>query len=173
MSPLNLATNVELSELEFVVFDFDGVFTDNTVSVDSNGVESVVCWRGDGLGLTRLKAAGVRAMILSTEKDSVVARRAEKLGVRCRQSVEDKGIAIVELCAELGHSLEKTAFVGNDINDIPGFKLVTMAVAVADAHPATYPYVKYQTATRGGKGAVREVCDLIYKSRALLRDSFL
>lgn len=154
-----------LATLELVVFDFDGVFTDNTVYTDQNGVESVRCYRSDGLGLARLKEAGVEAYILSTEVNPVVSARANKLKIPCKQGVADKAAAIVELCRLAGVSIERTMFVGNDINDIPAFKLVGLPVAVADAYPEVHPYVTYRTEKAGGFGAVREVCDLIFHAR--------
>ena len=76
-------------------------FTDNTVYVTQDGVESVRCWRSDGIGLSRLKDLGVQAIIISTEANSVVTVRAKKLKIQCKQGVADKAVAILETCAEL------------------------------------------------------------------------
>lgn len=151
--------------VELIVFDFDGVFTDNTVYVDETGRESVRCWRSDGLGLSRLKEVGVRIYIVSTEKNSVVRARAEKLKMNFVQGVDDKCHAVSRIAEELGVSLERTMFVGNDINDIPALEKVGFPVAVSDAYAEILPLVCYQTKSAGGKGAVREVCDLVYRSR--------
>ncbi len=151
--------------LRIVFFDFDGVFTDNTVYVSQDGVESVRCWRSDGLGLSRLRSVSVRAMILSTEANPVVTVRARKLEVDCRQGLADKARAVVDLCAEHGVSTAHVAFVGNDINDIPAFEAVGFPICVADAYPEVHPYVRYRTRNPGGRGAVREVCDLIYRAK--------
>ena len=150
------------ADVRLVIFDFDGVFTDNTVYVDQNGVETVRCWRSDGLGLARLREVGVKTYIVSTETNPVVAARAEKLKIPCKHGISDKGKAVLETCTETGTSPEHTMFVGNDINDIPAFKVVKFPVAVGDAHPEVSPYVVFRTDTRGGFGAVREICDLIY-----------
>jgi 3-deoxy-D-manno-octulosonate 8-phosphate phosphatase (KDO 8-P phosphatase) len=154
-----------LAAVQLVVFDFDGVFTDNTVYTDQHGIETVRCWRSDGLGLARLRAIGVQAYILSTEENPVVLARAKKLKIPCMQGVADKAAAIMDVCHAKGISLERTVFLGNDINDIPAFKLVGLAVAVADAYPEVHPHVAYRTERRGGYGAVREVCDLIFHAR--------
>lgn len=154
-----------LASVELVAFDFDGVFTDNTVYVSQEGVESVRCWRSDGLGLSRLRQVGVRAFIISTEANPVVTARARKLQLTCKQGVEDKAAAILQTCEELGVSATRTMFVGNDINDIPAFRSVGMPVAVADAYPEVFPHVMYRTEKQGGFGAVREICDLIYRAR--------
>lgn len=154
-----------LSSVRLVAFDFDGVFTDNTVYVTQDGVESVRCWRSDGLGLSRLRSIGIQAFIISTETNPVVSARAQKLKLSCKQGVEDKAAAILETCKELGISPQETMFVGNDINDIPAFQSVGLPVAVADAYPDVYPYVLYRTQKLGGFGAVREVCDLVYSAK--------
>jgi YrbI family 3-deoxy-D-manno-octulosonate 8-phosphate phosphatase len=151
--------------VELIVFDFDGVFTDNTVAVTQDGVESVRCWRSDGLGLSRLREVGVKAFILSTEMNPVVTARANKLKMQCKQGVEDKAVAILDTCRELGIDPARTMFVGNDINDIPAFKSIGLAVAVADAYPEVMPHVLYRTEKPGGFGAVREVCDLVFYAK--------
>lgn len=154
-----------LAAVELVVFDFDGVFTDNTVYTDQHGIEMVRCWRSDGLGLARLRDAGVQAYILSTEENPVVLARAKKLKVPCMHGVADKAAAILKICRITMASPERTMFLGNDINDIPAFKLVGLPIAVADAYPEVHPHVMYRTEKAGGYGAVREVCDLIYQAR--------
>jgi len=151
-----------LASVQLIVFDFDGVFTDNTVYVSQDGVESVRCWRSDGLGLSRLRKAGVHLFIISTEANPVVTARARKLRLPCKQDVEDKAAALLETCREVGVSPGETMFVGNDINDIPAFKVIGIPVAVADAYPEVSPHVLFRTEKPGGFGAVREVCDLVY-----------
>lgn len=147
--------------VDLLIFDFDGVFTDNTVNVDQDGKESVQCWRSDGIGLSRLRNLGVQLAMLSTEINKVVAARSEKLDVFCQQSVEDKGAAIEGVCAKFGVDATRTMFVGNDVNDISAFDKVAFPVAVADAYPEVLPHVCYKTRAPGGHGAVREICDLV------------
>lgn len=154
-----------LASVQLVAFDFDGVFTDNTVYITQEGAESVRCWRSDGLGLSRLHSVGVKAFIISTEVNPVVTARANKLKMQCKQGVEDKAAAIYETCRALGIEPKHTMFVGNDINDIPAFKAVGIPVAVADASPEVNPHVLFRTEKPGGFGAVREVCDLIFFAR--------
>lgn len=161
-----MAPNVDkqLSEsirrTKFIAFDFDGVFTDNTVYVHQEGGEMVRCWRSDGLGLKKLARLGVDKVILSTEKNPVVAVRSKKLGIECYHGLSDKLIVLNELIEKLGISLSETAFVGNDINDIACLKAVGLAIVVQDAHPDVNPWAHYRTQALGGKGAVREICDL-------------
>lgn len=154
-----------LAGIRFVAFDFDGVFTDNMVYVTQDGVESVRCWRSDGIGLTRLRGLGVHVLILSTEVNPVVTARANKLKTACKQGVEDKAATILATCEELGIDPAQAVFVGNDINDVPAFKVVGLPIAVADAYPEVFSHVYYRTNMPGGQGAVREVCDLIYHAK--------
>ncbi len=155
----------QLASVALVVFDFDGVFTDNTVYVAQDGMETVRCWRSDGLGLARLRDVGVDLSILSTEANPVVTARANKLKLPCRQGVENKAEAILQLCAEHAAAPAQTMFVGNDINDIGAFQSVGMPVAVADAYSEVLPHVLYRTKKPGGLGAVREICDLIFHAK--------
>lgn len=150
--------------IKLVVFDFDGVFTDNTVYVNQDGTESVRCWRSDGLGLSRLKGLNIPIYIISTEQNPVVQQRAKKLQVPVVHGVSSKGSVLEKICRDFGVDLENTLYVGNDINDIEALKLVGVPVAVADAYPEILPFVKYQTIKPGGFGAVREICDLIYNA---------
>jgi YrbI family 3-deoxy-D-manno-octulosonate 8-phosphate phosphatase len=161
-----MLTTELLSTVELIAFDFDGVFTDNTVLVSQDGIESVRCWRSDGLGLSRVAALGVYLLIISTEENPVVGVRAKKLKLPCKQAVEDKAKAILQTCKEKGVNPAKTMFVGNDINDIQAFRAVGMPVAVADAHPEVYPYVLFITKTLGGQGAVREICDMVFSAKS-------
>jgi YrbI family 3-deoxy-D-manno-octulosonate 8-phosphate phosphatase len=154
-----------LRDIRLVAFDFDGVFTDNTVYVTQEGVESVRCWRSDGIGLTRLRSVDVHVVILSTEVNPIVSMRARKLQTPCRQGITDKAAEIAACCRELGVGPQQTMFVGNDINDIPAFKAVGAPVAVHDAYPEVLSHVVYRTLRRGGWGAVREVCDLVYHAK--------
>ena len=148
-----------------LVLDFDGVLTDNTVTVTSDGVESVTCWRGDGIGTAALQAAGIPVVVLSKERNPVVAVRCRKLDLPCHQGVDDKLPRLVEILAELGVEAAAAAYVGNDTNDLECLGHVGLPIVVADAHPDTIDAAAYVTQAPGGRGAVREVCDHILASR--------
>jgi N-acylneuraminate cytidylyltransferase len=148
-------------KVSLVVFDFDGVMTDDRVWVNQDGLEFVAANRGDGMGISRLLAAGIRAVIISTESNPVVAARAKKLKLPYYHSVGDKAAILTSYLAEEGLSSKKTIYVGNDVNDLPCFPLVACAVAVADAHPDVKRRADQVLTQSGGHGAVREVCDLL------------
>jgi len=144
-----------------LVMDFDGVLTDNRVSVDQDGRESVTCSRADGMGLELLRKAGLPLLVLSKEQNPVVAARCKKLRVRCEQGIEAKLPALLAYCAELGIAPEHVVYVGNDINDLECLRAVGCGVAVADAHPEALRAAKLVLAAKGGEGAVRELCEMI------------
>ena len=149
--------------VKLVVFDFDGVFTDNVVYTTESGVESVACWRSDGLGLAKIKELSIPIWVISTEKNSVVAKRCEKLEINCIHGCDNKLSALLELLEKYQCKLDNSVFVGNDINDLECLKQVGLPIVVADSHPDVCHFALYKTKKMGGKRAVREVCDLISK----------
>ena len=154
-----------IRSLRLVVFDFDGVFTDNRVYVFEDGREAVCCSRADGLGLQQLTGVGLGACILSTETNPVVGARAKKLGIPCVQGCRDKRQAMEALIREAGVSLNEVAFIGNDINDLTCLQAVGLPIVVNDAHPAVTAVARYRTQLPGGQGAVREICDFLVSVR--------
>jgi 3-deoxy-D-manno-octulosonate 8-phosphate phosphatase (KDO 8-P phosphatase) len=154
-----------LERVRFAVFDFDGVFTDNRVWVNERGEESLAFSRSDGLGLRRLDEVGVRYLIVSMEKNAIVAARARKLEVDCVQGVDDKLPVVRERAVDLGVSLEETAFLGNDINDAECLRAVGVPVVPADAWPEVKPLAHWVLSRPGGNGCVREFCDAVWEAQ--------
>lgn len=152
--------------LRLVVFDFDGVFTDNRVLVSQDGAEAVWCNRGDGLGLSRLQKTGLPVMVLSTEINPVVIARCRKLGIECRQGLDNKLTALKEVLNERDIDPSQVVYVGNDHNDLDCIRFAGCGVAVADAVPEVVDAAGIVLTRQGGRGAVREVCDLILKNVA-------
>ena len=158
-----------LSSVTFVVFDFDGVFTDNRVLVGEDGRESVFCSRADGLGLQMLDRVGLGCLVLSTETNPVVSARAAKLKLECIQGLgDDKWAALRSIIKERGLDPATVAYVGNDINDLDCLLHVGVPICVADAYPAVQKVARFITSRSGGHGAVREVCDLALQAQAPL-----
>jgi len=147
--------------LEALVFDFDGVFTDNRVTVLGPGQEAVVCHRGDGMGLEGLRKAGWPMLVISKETHPVGAARCEKLKLEHMNGIENKIEALRGWLASRGFSLERTLYVGNDINDLSCMAAVGCPVAVADAHPRALRAARIVLESPGGRGALRELADLI------------
>jgi len=151
-------------KVELVVFDFDGVMTDNRVWVDADGRELVSANRGDGWGVARLKETGVQIVVLSTETDPVVAARCHKLGIEAIQGIQDKAKALRELLESRGINAKQTIYLGNDVNDVVCFPQVACALVVEDAHPEAKAQADIILTKRGGQGAVRELCDILIKN---------
>ena len=152
--------------VRFLVLDFDGVMTDNRVYVSQDGSETVVCNRSDGMGIQLAQAAGLDVLVLSKERNPVVQARCSKLGVPCIQGEDNKLPVLQGLAEERGFSTENVAYVGNDVNDLECMIWSGKGIAVADAHPEAMKAADRVTHAAGGRGAVREVCDLWMQQNA-------
>lgn len=152
-------------KIRLLALDFDGVLTDDRVMVSEDGTESVFCSRADGLGLRLLRQAGVQTVLLSTETNPVVSVRARKLDLAVFQGLEDKAQKLRQLADERRLDLGEVVFVGNDVNDVECLKMAGWAVVPADAHPAAAAQADLILKRPGGRGAVRELADLILAAR--------
>ena len=148
-----------------IVTDFDGVHTDDTAFVDSEGREFVRVSRADGMGVSRLRRTGIPMLIISTETNSVVGARGRKLRVPVLQAIDDKAAALSEWAGEQGIALDDIAYLGNDVNDLGAMAIVGWPIAVADARPAVRAAARVVLSHGGGDGAVRELIE-----RVLLAD---
>lgn len=144
-----------------LALDFDGVMTDNRVLLSSDGTESVLCHRGDGMGIERLRRAGLPVAVFSSETNPVVGVRCAKLRIPCLHGLDDKGAALRSWLSEQGIDPANAVFLGNDVNDGACLRAVGCGVVVRDAHPAVRPYARFELEACGGHGAVRELSDLI------------
>lgn len=148
-----------------VVLDFDGVLTDNKVYVNERGEEMVRCDRSDTFGLSELREMGVDVLIMSTEKNPVVQKRAHKLGIECVNGMDDKKERLQAEIDIRKRRPEQVAYVGNDVNDLGCFEAVGLPIAVADAFPPVRTKAAYVTSASGGNGAVREVIELLLQAK--------
>jgi 3-deoxy-D-manno-octulosonate 8-phosphate phosphatase (KDO 8-P phosphatase) len=154
-----------LAEIRLVVFDFDGVFSDNRVWTNDRGEESVACYRGDSLGLRRLDEVGVDYFVITQETNDAVPARARKIRIDCIRGIEDKLPVLREEVARRGISLGETAYVGNDVNDAECLAAVGLPVVPADAWAEVLPLAKLVLTRAGGHGCVRELCDAIWNAK--------
>ncbi len=149
-------------KVSLIVFDFDGVMTDNRVWVDADGREMVAANRSDSLGLDILRdRSAIQAFVISKETNPVVAARCRKMNVPMLQAVDDKAAALRNLLAEKGIDPAEVIYMGNDTNDLPCFPLAACAVAPADAQPQVLFEADIILRREGGRGAVRELCDML------------
>lgn len=144
-----------------VVTDFDGVHTDDTALIDSEGREHVRVSREDGMGVSLLRRAGIPLLILSTETNPVVRARADKLRVPVLHGIDDKRTALAGWAADAGIPLSEIAYLGNDVNDLEAMQSVGWPVAVADAHPLVRAEARVVLTRAGGQGAVRELVERV------------
>lgn len=157
-----------MQKCRLLALDFDGVLTDNSVYVDSNGKETVRCDRYDSIGLYLLKKCGTVTIVILTgepEQIGIVPHRAKKAGIDyyCGLGPGEKLFKLQELIQKLNIGLENVCYIGNDINDLDCLENAGLAIAVADSHPDIFGSVDFITSKLGGHGAVREICDLLLK----------
>ncbi len=145
-----------------LIMDFDGVFTDDKVYLDDEGHEFVRCDRGDGMGIYLLRQhTDISPMIMSRDVSTVSVARAKKLKIEAFSSVLEKGKAVQALVAERGLKPEEIIFMGNDLPDLDTYNHVGYFVCPADARPEVLRRADLVLAHRGGKGAIREMTDLL------------
>jgi len=160
-SPTNPLANVRL-----VAFDLDGVFTDGRFFLSDDGVEFKSFCTQDGFGIRQLLKSGIEVAVISGRKSEAVERRMHELGVsHVVLGCNDKTAAFDTLTEKLGISAAESAFVGDDIPDLPLLSKVGFSIAVANAVSAVREYCDYTTEAGGGNGAVREVCELVLAAR--------
>ena len=152
---------VSAKDIHLIVYDFDGVMTDNRAFVFQDGSEAVIVNRADGLGVSRIRAMKIPQLILSTETNPVVKARAAKLGLETITSCENKEIALKDYCAHNNYDLKKVVYVGNDLNDLEVMKIVGFPIAPADAYPKIKDIAKFITKAKGGEGVIREFLSFI------------
>ena len=163
--------NISIKNLHTIIFDFDGVFTDNFVYVDDIGTEIVRCSREDSYGVSLLKnyisksGQKIDAFVLSTEVNEVVLKRCKKMKLDCQTGEKNKDKYLAEWFSknrpELTDPYSGTLYFGNDLNDLEVMKKVSTSFAPSDAHPHIKEIATHVLNARGGQGFVREGIELI------------
>ncbi len=156
-------------EVRLLLLDVDGVLTDGGLRYDDRGGEAKTFHAQDGHGMKMLQGEGVPVGIITSRQSPVVSRRAKELGLaHLHQGVADKGAAFDALIAKLRLTADAVAYVGDDVIDLPVMTRIGLAIAVADAHPEVRARAHWVTHAAGGRGAVREVCDLLLAAHGRL-----
>lgn len=171
LAGLTVPANREPIEVDAVITDFDGVHTPDTAYVDEHGTETVRVSRSDGMGVARLRAAGVKFLILSKETNPVVAARAAKLKVEVAHGIENKAEYLARWLADESINPARVAYVGNDINDLGAMALVGWPITVADAQDDVHRAARHTLTRKGGHGAVRELAELVLAARTATKSS--
>lgn len=145
--------------ISLIVYDFDGVMTDNRVLIFEDGQEAVFVNRSDGLAVKIIKNMGIAQLIVSTETSPIVRARAKKLNIPFIQAVKDKKKIIVQYLKKNKILKENVVFVGNDINDKEIMKFIGWPIAPVDAHQEIKKIARIILSSKGGFGVVRELLD--------------
>lgn len=157
--------------LQLMAFDVDGVLTDGRLYFTANGDEMKAFSSLDGHGLKLLQMAGVRLAIITGRRSRAVELRAENLAIDIlRQGVEDKRGTLAAILGELGLGFEQAGYMGDDVVDLPVLRACGFSATVIDGHALVKRHVDYVASKPGGRGAVREVCELILRARGCFDD---
>lgn len=161
----------DLSKIRLLILDVDGVLTGGEIVIDDEGRELKYFNVRDGHGIVMLHRIGVKTAIITGRSSKAVEVRARELGIEIvYQGALNKFKAYEEIKEKYGFSDEEIAYIGDDVVDIPILRRVGFAVCVRDAHPEVKKYVHYVTQAFGGKGAVREVVDMIIMAKGRWED---
>ena len=159
--------DITLEDIDALIFDFDGVLTDNRVHIDQNGNEWVSCNRSDGLAFIILEKIKKPTYIISTEKNKVVASRAKKLKTPVLYGIENKSRVLKRLSIKKKFSLDRTLYVGNDLNDYEALKLCGYSACPSDSHKKIKKISTFILDAKGGSGVVRELIEKVLKFNIL------
>ncbi len=160
--------NEKLKNISLLLLDVDGVMTDGGIIYDGNGLETKVFNVKDGHGIKMLQRHGIEVGIITGRTSKVVEIRAAELGIELvYQGALKKLDSYLDIKFRTGLADSQIAYMGDDVIDVPVMKRVAFAVAPSDGLPEARSAAHYVTANGGGKGAVREICDLILKGRGL------
>jgi 3-deoxy-D-manno-octulosonate 8-phosphate phosphatase (KDO 8-P phosphatase) len=152
------------ADIGLVAFDVDGVFTDGRFYLSNDGSESKAFNTQDGFGIRALLQAGIEVAVISGRQSEAVELRMRELGVvHVIQGCKDKVAAFDELIGELGVTIDRTVYVGDDVPDLPLLSHAGFAIAVANAVADVQQQCDFTTAASGGFGAVREVCEMLLR----------
>jgi len=155
-----------LERIKLLILDIDGVLTDGGIVYNDNAVETKVFCVKDGLGIRLLMEAGINLCIITGRRSDALHHRCKNLGIDLIFDGIDNKAAIFDLVLDrTGVNAEETAFVGDDLPDLALMKKVGLFIVVADAHQTVLENADMVTSAKGGKGAVREVCEAILKAR--------
>ena len=157
------------ARIRLLIFDVDGVLTDGSLFLGDDGQEYKAFHSRDGHGIKMLLSHGMEVAIITGRTSEVVKHRMANLGVkRLYQGQHDKTEAFRELLAEMDLSADQVAYVGDDVVDLPVMRQVGLAIAVQDAHPLVKKHAHWQTPSGGGRGAGRDVCEMLLEAMGKL-----
>lgn len=166
-----MSNNLNIKNINTIIFDFDGVFTNNKVLINQDGIESVICDKSDSLGISMLKKyiknnnIDIEIFILSTETNKVIKQRARKLNLNHFQAIKNKYSFVKDYFISKNLNL-KTAFssllyVGNDLNDLEIIEKAGFSACPSDANKIIKKEAKINLTLKGGEGCIRELIEIL------------
>jgi 3-deoxy-D-manno-octulosonate 8-phosphate phosphatase (KDO 8-P phosphatase) len=156
----------KLKAIRLLLLDVDGVMTDGRIVYGNDETEFKQFDVKDGLGIKLLKQAGIEVGVVTGRKSEALARRCRELGIDLLfESVRDKGALLPMILKHMHLKAKEIAFIGDDIPDLALMHKIGLAIAVADAHAVVRQHADWITQAKGGRGAVREVCELILQAQ--------
>lgn len=159
-------------QIKLVIFDVDGVLTDGGLYFADDGTELKAFNSRDGHGMKMLRQSGVEIGIITGRTSNVVTHRMENLGIKhVYQGQHEKLPAFLELIERLAVQPEQVAYIGDDVVDLPIMRRVGLAVAVQDAHSWVSKHSHWQTPSAGGRGAARDLCEMIMEAQGNLQST--
>ncbi len=169
----DIPTPLQSHPPQLLVLDVDGVLTDNSLWIGTDGSEQTQFHVPDGAGIRWLLEEGIPVAWISGRESAVTEHRARALGVEeVHTGIRNKATCLQKIIDRLGIEPENTVYVGDDFIDLPPMALVGVSVAVANAQPALLEQADVVTTRSGGAGAVREVCEWILAARGLWQERF-
>lgn len=157
--------------IRLLIFDVDGVLTDGSLFIGDDGQEYKAFNSRDGHGIKMLMGYGIEVAIITGRTSNVVEHRVKNLGItHVYQGQQDKLQAYRDLSEKLGIAHEEIAYVGDDVVDLPVMRRVGIAIAVQDAHALVRKHSHWQTPSPGGRGAARDVCEMLMEAKGVLDD---
>ena len=171
-------------DIEIIIFDFDGIFTDNKVYINQNGEETVRCDKSDSLGFDLLRKFqkrynwDVKIIVLTKEVNKVVEARCKKLNLTCYQGIEDKmSFLLNNFSSNLKNTkkkyLSKLVYLGNDLNDLKAIEISEYSFAPIDAHEIIKNSVTYVLPYKGGDSFIRNFIEILINLKSLPKDELI
>lgn len=162
-----MAQHQSLMDIKAIVYDCDGVLTDNKVLVDEEGREYASFSRADGFAISRISKMGIRQVVISTESNPIVLRRCQKLGLEVYNDVSDKLTTLEQYCKDKDVALERVLYLGNDLNDIGCMRAAGLCGCPSDAEIEIKIISDWISSRKGGEGVVRDLYRDLCESRGI------
>lgn len=152
---------INIKKIELIVYDFDGVMTNNKVLICEDGKESVIVNRADGMAISLIRQYNIPQVVLTSEHNKIVVLRAQKLQIPVLSGVDNKKYELLTYCSEKSIDIQNVIYIGNDLNDLDAMKIVGIPICPEDASMEIKEISKFILKVKGGEGVIRELLSLL------------